>query len=149
MEVLWWHWIVLGFLLMAAEIFVPSFTIFWAGLAALVVGGLAALFSGFTLPGQIALWAALSALLVGGWFAWINPRLRDRTTAGMAKEAISGKSGLVVEANAEGTRGKVRFVVPIMGADEWPFLCEEGGVRQGDRVVAYDHSGNTLMVRKG
>ena len=40
MELYPWHWLVLGMLLMIAEIFVPSFTIFWFGLGALSVSGL-------------------------------------------------------------------------------------------------------------
>ena len=35
-----WHWLILGLILMVLEIFIPSFTIFWFGLAAVVVSGL-------------------------------------------------------------------------------------------------------------
>jgi hypothetical protein len=41
----------------------------------------------------------------------------------------------------------VRFTTPILGAEEWPFICE-GAVRAGDRVVVTDISGNTLIVAK-
>jgi hypothetical protein len=34
-----WHWLVLGMLLIIAELFIPSFTIFWFGLGALLVAG--------------------------------------------------------------------------------------------------------------
>ena len=37
-ELLYWHWLVFGMLLVAAEIFIPSFTVLWFGLGALVVG---------------------------------------------------------------------------------------------------------------
>ena len=38
LEMLYWHWLVLGVVLIVAEIFIPSFTILWFGLGALVVG---------------------------------------------------------------------------------------------------------------
>ena len=37
-QLLYWHWLVIGMLLVVAEIFVPSFTVLWFGLGALLVG---------------------------------------------------------------------------------------------------------------
>ena len=37
-QLLYWHWLVIGMLLVVAEIFIPSFTVLWFGLGALVVG---------------------------------------------------------------------------------------------------------------
>jgi membrane protein implicated in regulation of membrane protease activity len=37
---LYWHCLVLGLLPILAELFIPSFSIFWFGLGALLVGGL-------------------------------------------------------------------------------------------------------------
>ena len=37
-QLLYWHWLVLGMLLVAGEIFIPSFNILWFGLGALLVG---------------------------------------------------------------------------------------------------------------
>jgi membrane protein implicated in regulation of membrane protease activity len=34
MQMLYWHWLVFGILLVIAEIFIPSFTIMWFGLGA-------------------------------------------------------------------------------------------------------------------
>jgi membrane protein implicated in regulation of membrane protease activity len=36
---------------------------------------------------------------------------------------------------------------PVLGAEEWPFICEQV-VAVGDRVVVTDISGNTLIVAK-
>ena len=33
----YWHWLVFGMVLIMAELFVPSFTIFWFGLGGLLV----------------------------------------------------------------------------------------------------------------
>ena len=40
MDLQYWHWLVFGMILIIAELFIPSFTIFWFGLGALAVGGL-------------------------------------------------------------------------------------------------------------
>ena len=37
LELVYWHWLVLGMLLVGFEIFVPSFTVLWFGLGAVVV----------------------------------------------------------------------------------------------------------------
>ena len=37
-NVLWWQWVVLGILFVAAEIVVPSLVIIWLGIAAIIVG---------------------------------------------------------------------------------------------------------------
>jgi membrane protein implicated in regulation of membrane protease activity len=39
-KLLYWHWLVLGMVMILAEIFIPSFTIFWFGLGAILVGGI-------------------------------------------------------------------------------------------------------------
>src|SRR5210317_904326 len=49
----YWHWLVFGMILIMAEIFVPSFTIFWFGLGGLVVAGLLLLFSGISFTWQL------------------------------------------------------------------------------------------------
>jgi len=32
-QLLYWHWLVIGMILVVGEIFIPSFTILWFGLA--------------------------------------------------------------------------------------------------------------------
>ena len=61
MEMLYWHWLVLGLLLIVAEIFVPSFTILWFGLGALVVGVLALMVK-MSFSVQVLLWTISSVL---------------------------------------------------------------------------------------
>jgi hypothetical protein len=51
----------------------------------------------------------------------------------------------VIKAPAEGRRGVVRFTTPLLGSDEWPFICQETVV-PGNRVFVKDISGNTLIV---
>jgi len=39
----------------------------------------------------------------------------------------------------------LRFSAPILGADEWQFICTDT-VEIGSRVVVREFSGNTLIV---
>ena len=142
-----WHWLVLGMLLIIAELFLPSFTIFWFGLGALVVSAGLFLAPGMPLSIQIFIWACASAVFTFLWFRLIRPRMKDRTKAGISREAVLGESGQVIRTPEENRRGTIRFATPLLGADEWPFICEES-VATGDRVFVRDISGNTLIVEK-
>ena len=141
----YWYWLVLGMVLMIAEMFVPSFTIFWFGLGALIVGGVHWLFPGLSLSWQLFLWAVSSAAFTFLWFRFFKPLMPDRTKAGIPREAILGEVGQVVKIPVEKNEGIVRFTTPLLGSDEWPFICEEK-VNAGDRVYVKDISGNTLIV---
>lgn len=147
MTILYWHWLVFGMVLMIAEMLIPSFTIFWFGLGGLIVGGALWLFPELTLSWQLFLWAAASSLFTVLWFKFFKPLMPDRTKAGISREAILGETGQVVKVPLEKNEGIVRFTTPVLGSDEWPFICEEK-VNPGDRVFIKDISGNTLIVGK-
>ncbi|MBI5556235.1 MAG: NfeD family protein [Deltaproteobacteria bacterium] len=142
-----WYWLVFGMVLIIAEMFIPSFTIFWFGLGALLVGGVLWLFPGLSLSWQLFIWAMASSLFTFLWFKFFKPLMPDRTKAGVSREAILGETGQVIKSQVENKEGVVRFTTPLLGSDEWPFICEET-VNPGDRVYVKDISGNTLIVGK-
>lgn len=144
---LYWHWLIVGVALILAELAVPSFTIFWFGLGALIVAAVLWLAPGTALSLQLLIWAAASCLLTFLWFKLLKPRMTDRTNAGIAREAALGEKGIVLTAPGKEKRGRVRFTTPLMGSDEWPIICHEP-IRPGDRVAVKDISGNTLIVTK-
>lgn len=146
-SLLYWHWLVFGMLLIIAEIFIPTFTIFWFGLGGIVVGGLLFLFPGMRATWQLLLWALASSMFTLLWFKLFKPRMTDRTKAGISREAVLGETGQVIQAPEGSRRGRIRFTTPVLGADEWSFICEEP-VSIGDKVAVKDLSGNTLIVEK-
>ncbi|MDD2316237.1 MAG: NfeD family protein [Desulfobacterales bacterium] len=147
MEILFWHWLVFGMVLIIAEIFIPSFTIFWFGLAGIVVSGFLWFSPAMSLSWQLFIWAVASVAFTFLWFRFFKPLMIDRTKAGISREAVVGEIGHVIQAPQEGKRGMVRFTTPLLGDDEWPFICHQQ-VAVGDRVVVRDISGNTLIVEK-
>ncbi|HVK99199.1 MAG TPA: NfeD family protein [Dongiaceae bacterium] len=141
----YWHWIVAGLLLAGLEVFVPSFVLLWFGASAVVVGLLMLLVPlGVTV--QLFLWVTLSVVFVALWHKFVSPRMRDRTLAGMSREAIIGQAGIVIRHDASSGRGLLKFPAPIMGSDEWNFICE-GKLVSGDRVTVTELSGNSVIVR--
>ncbi|WP_417533074.1 NfeD family protein [Marinobacterium stanieri] len=146
-QIEYWHWVVFGMLLMMAEIVVPSFTIFWFGLGAMVLAALLAVLPDLSLSIQMVAWALVSCAFALAWFKFLRPHMVDRTKAGVAREAVMGETGQVILAPQSPRRGQVRFSTPVLGADEWEFICDEE-VETGDRVMIVDISGNTLIVKK-
>ena len=145
--VLYWHWIVLGIALMAIEILLPSFVALWFGAAAVVVGVLLLFIPSLSVAVQVVLWVIFSIIFTWLWFRIMQPLAVDKTKAGLSREAIIGEIGQVLSAPTTERRGTLRFSVPILGADEWPFICSDE-VASGDRVRVSDISGNDLIVIK-
>ncbi len=133
-------------LLIAGEIFVPSFTILWFGLGALVVGVLMLVVK-LSITAQILIWTLSSVVFTVLWFKYLKPRMIDRTSAGISRDAAIGEIGLVIKTPTGHSRGQVRFTTPILGNDEWDFICESD-VKVGDRVCIKEISGNTLIVTR-
>ena len=143
---LWWHWLIFGMTLILMEMLVPSFTLFWFGLAAFLVALVLFFTPQASLSLQIILWALGSIGFTVLWFKYFKPTMTDRTKAGISREAVTGETGIVTRVPQNDIRGIVRFAMPLLGADEWEFICHED-CSIGDRVEITDVSGNTLIVR--
>jgi inner membrane protein len=142
-----WHWLAFGMMLIMFELLIPSFTIIWFGCGAIFVAGLSWLIPGLTMNLQIFLWAIASILFTVLWFFVFKPKMIDRTKAGISLEAVLGQSGLVIRIPHENIRGSIKFTTPLLGAEEWQFICQEP-VGLGDRLTVINVSGNTLIVQK-
>ena len=149
MEMLWmiepWHWLVLGFVLLIIEMFVPTFACLWFGAAAIIVAALAWLLP-ISVSVQVIIWLVLSAAFLVVWFKFVKPLSVDRTKAGLGGSVIVGETGMIVVSPQPDHAGVVRFSVPIVGAAEW--MCRTTGevIAVGERVVVTDIIGNELIV---
>jgi hypothetical protein len=133
--------------LLIAEMFLASMTVFWFGLGALVIAALLFFVPGMGITWQLFVWAVFSGLLTILWFKYLKPHMADRTKAGIPREAVLGEVGIVTKVPEDGRRGMVRFAIPLLGSDEWPFICEQD-IKTGDRVSVKEISGNTLIVER-
>lgn len=146
-KILYWYWLVFGMILVITEIFIPSFTVLWFGLGAILVAGVLWLLPEMSLSWQLFIWAVASSIFTILWFKYFKPTMKDQTKAGIAREAALGESGRVVRVPSVNDRGVVRFTTPLLGAEEWQFICDSE-VNSGDRVYVKEISGNTLLVEK-
>ena len=145
MELVYWHWIVLGIVLMLAEIFIGSFFIFWFGAAAVVVGLSLTIAPSISASTQLIFWTLLSLVFAVAWFRFLKPLSKDVTKAGLSREALSGEIGQVLSVPNGDKRGMVRFPAPLLGSDEWLIMSQDS-LSIGDRVSVKDVSGNSLIV---
>jgi inner membrane protein len=141
-----WHWLAFGMILIMLELVIPSFTIIWFGCGAILLAALGWFFPGLTISLQIFLWAIASIGFTVLWFFVFKPKMTDRTKAGISLEAVLGEYGLVVKVPNENMRGVIKFTTPLLGSEEWQFICHEK-VMPGDRVKVIGVSGNTLIVQ--
>lgn len=145
MELVYWHWIVLGIVLMLAEIFIGSFFIFWFGAAAVVVGLSLTIAPSISASTQLIFWTLLSLVFAVAWFRFLKPLSKDVTKAGLSREALIGEIGQVLSVPNGDKRGMVRFPAPLLGSDEWLIMSQDT-LSIGDRVSVKDVSGNSLIV---
>lgn len=147
LSLLYWHWIVFGIVLMSFEMFIPTFTILWFGAAAVIVGLILLIFPDLHIALQLLSWALFSGLFAWLWFKYLKPLSVDKTKAGLSREAIIGEAGQVLRLPLGEERGRLRFPAPILGDDEWLFICQDE-LALGDRVRVTEVSGNALIVVK-
>jgi inner membrane protein len=140
-----WHWVVFGIALILAELLLPSFAALWFGVSALMVSLLVWLFPMMSVTTQIVTWIILCILCTVAWFKIIKPLSTDKTKAGLSREATIGQVGMVIESHLQHEHIKVRFSVPVLGADEWQCRSTTP-VSVGDRVRVIDILGNDLLV---
>jgi membrane protein implicated in regulation of membrane protease activity len=106
----------------------PKWLLFWMDVGVLL------LIYPFSFTLQLLIWVVLSMIIVFSWFKWVSPHLKNKTFSEMSREGMIGQVGSVIEYNSvhEG-RGTLRFPAPILGNDEWQFICTDT-VDVGDRV---------------
>jgi membrane protein implicated in regulation of membrane protease activity len=104
-----WHWWVLGGVLVIVETFAPGFVFLWLGLAAGVVGAVLLLWPGAPLELQLLAFAALALASVFGWRRWqaTRPQLSDQPDLNRRGAQLVGRRFSLVEPIVNG-RGRIR-----------------------------------------
>lgn len=151
-NILWWHWIVLGIILLLMEIVLPSFTIFWFGLGAVVTGLLLAASPEISPKWQLLVFSLSSVGFTFFWFRFFAPR-KKATTRQADEQAAIGQTGIAAtRALIPGELGRVAFSVPVLGDESWMYLADEP-IETGNRVrvvavIVTDQGDRILKVKK-
>ncbi|WP_036225962.1 NfeD family protein [Mesoaciditoga lauensis] len=136
-------WIVLGLVLCTAEIFIPSFFIFWFGLGAFAAG-IVSIFFGFVI--QLVIFITVSALLVIFTRPIVlNILLRHESPKKINIDEIIGKKAIVIEhINPLEDTGKVKI-----NGEIWRAMTVDGSsVEIGNYVKIVRVEGTLLKVKK-
>ncbi len=145
MEILYWHWVVLGIGLVLLELIIPSFTALWFGLGAIAVGLMLLLDPTLSLTFQMIFWASVSGGLTLAWFKYFKPS--PKHAGDITLEDVEGEIGLVIAKPSEHRSGKVRFSTPLLGVDEWDFDTQDV-VETGDQVQVINVKDQVLEMKK-
>lgn len=142
-----WHWLALSLLFFIIELIVPSFVSLALGLAALFIAIIAWLWYGSWLV-IVSLWLILSVLFVAIGLLYIKPKLRTKAKLDHGIDELVGQVGMIVISPTSTQLGKIRFFVPLLGADEWPCHSQNTiPIAVGDRAIVLDIVGNELLVK--
>ena len=142
-NLLYWHWIVLGFLLLILEMLAPGAILMWFGAGALLVGGLLFLFPEMGWEWQILIFAVVSFASIFAWKKLRQDSPDDNTMAGTLNQrgkALVGRRIPLVEAITNGI-GRVQI-------DDTFWRVEGPDLAVDTLVTVTDSEGATLKVEQ-
>ncbi len=140
---LYWHWVVLGFILLVVEMLAPGAIIMWFGVGALIVGGILYLLPDIAWEWQVFIFAIIS---LSSLFVWKNIKKDskdDDTESGTLNQrgkALVGRRVPLKEAIVNGI-GRVQI-------DDTFWRVEGEDLNEGELVVVVSSDGATLKINK-
>lgn len=135
MEPVFWHWLILGAILVAVEILTPGFVFFWLGVSAVLTGLVVAAAPPLDWRWQVLVFAVLAIASVAGWLAWWRRRPQPEPGPGEVNRGAArlvGRTGMLEQAIGPGN-GRLR-----LGDTTWPATGAPLPAGTAVRVVAAD-----------
>ena len=135
-----WHWLVLGVVLLILEVFAPTVFFMWLAIAAGIVGLVLALFPDLGWQMQLVLFAVLSVISVVAGRSWFtrHPIKTDQPTLNRRGEQYIGRVFTLDEPVVNGT-GKIRV-------DDTTWKINGADCVAGTRVRVTGVNGTVLLV---
>ncbi len=145
MSILYWHWLTLGLVLMAIEIFAPGVVFLWLGIAGILVGLALLAMPDMPWEMQLVLFSILSVISVflGRRFVYARQRPTDHPTLNRRGDTLIGQQHTLGEATSGG-RGQLRI-----GDSMWAISVSPQGddLTAGTRVTVVKVDGATLVIQ--
>lgn len=138
-----WHWLILGFVLLTAELLLPGVFLLWWGLAAIVIAGVMAMFPSLSLTALAISYAVLALILSVTWWKYQHNKDKvdqSKSSLNQRDQAMLGAKGTVQEIAVNGI-GRGYF-----GDTTWRIQGNDLAV--GDLVEVERVEGITLHVKK-
>jgi len=145
---IWIFWIILGAILVIAEIFTTGFVLLWFGIGALAAG-LAGLVGIHSITLQFLIFAVVSiALTAASRTIFVNYFSREKSGGDLKSgfEGLPGKMGTVVSSS----RGALHEGAVKVFGSTWTAYPADGEepLEAGDRVVVERIQGASIYVRR-
>ena len=146
-DLAWVIWMVLGVILIIAEVFTPGFVLLWFGIGALVAALSALVGAGHPLQFLIFFLVSI-ALTAASRTLFVNYFTRRDTPGGLktGAESLPGKIGTVVTSS----RGALNEGAVKVYGSTWTAYPADGEepLEAGDRVVVENLKGASIYVRR-
>lgn len=143
MEPSFWHWLILGFALVALEVVVPGTFLVWPGMAAIVTGMVAYMAPGLPWQGLAGLFAVLtvaSAVIGRRLYAHLRQPVDSEPTLNRRAEAFVGTTHTLSSPILDG-QGRLK-----LGDSTWKVVGPDLPTGARVRIVGVD--GIALKVEK-
>jgi len=139
-ELQFWHWLILGLVLLILEVFAPTVFFMWLAIAAGIVGVALALFPDMGWQIQLVLFSVLSVVSVAAGRSWFSrhPIKTDQPTLNRRGEQYIGRVFTLDEPIVNGA-GKIRV-------DDTTWKIRGGDCSAGARVRVTGVDGTLLLV---
>jgi len=140
-------WLAIGIVLMAVEIIMPGFIIFWFGIGAVITAAL--VYIGL-LESEISQWFCFfisSGLFLVFWFGYLKNKIKIRTTDDALDVTLAGKRGKCVKDIIPPQIGEVKLFEPFHGVTLWK--AQSHDIIHKDELIAVEGvDGIKLIVKK-
>ena len=141
--VLWWHWIVIGFILLMLEMNTGTFVMLGLAIAAIIVG-IFDLTLHTTFTSEVVTWTTLSVLSLWAWKKWMKtPHVSNTGQSDHSLDTL----GTVTQEIHPHQRGKVTFDSPVLGNTSWHATSTEE-ITEGSRIKIVEINGQLIAVSK-
>lgn len=140
-------WLAIGIVLMAVEIIMPGFVIFWFGIGAVMT---AALVHIRLLQSEISQWFCFfisSAAFLAFWFGYLKDRIKVKTADDALDVTLAGKKGKCIKDIIPPQIGDVKLYESFHGINVWKAQSNEV-IHKDEQIVVEGADGIKLLVKK-
>ncbi|GAB4220928.1 MAG: hypothetical protein Kow00102_11880 [Spirochaetota bacterium] len=140
-------WLAIGIMLMAVEIIMPGFIIFWFGIGAVITAAL--VYIGL-LESEISQWFCFfisSGAFLVFWFGYLKDKVKVKTADEALDVTLAGKKGKCIQDIIPPQIGEVELFEPFHGVTVWKAQSKEL-IRKDEQIVVEGADGIKLIVKK-
>ena len=139
--ILWWHWILLGLILLIVEMTTGTFIMLGLGISAILVGTIDT-FIPLSFSIELIAWMVLSIISIIIWFQFF--RQKPVSHSGQSNYKLD-TLGIVTEDIQPHSRGKVKFDKPVLGNTSWPATAKLH-IKENTRISIVEINGQLIEV---